>query len=72
MKKPRVINKHHSIYGSREHPSQEWITFLYKGEHNLLSRMIWGSRNSVSKGFITNLKYFILRNEDRAIDLEKK
>lgn len=71
MKKPRVIQHHHAIYPSPEHPTQEWTIPLFLGEHELASKITWYTRKSVSRGFITWLRFFILRNEDRAVNLEK-
>jgi hypothetical protein len=69
MKKKRVIQGHHLVYPSPDHPEQEWKVPIFKGEHEISSKMQLYTRKSVSRGFITWLKYFIVRNEDRAIDL---
>ena len=66
MAKPRIINKHHQIYGSPEHPEQERVVRIYKGEHECLSKMNLYTRKSISRGFIQSLKLFIILNEDRA------
>lgn len=71
MKKSRVIHRHHVIYGSPEHPEQEWLTYIYAGEHELLGKMNLYSRKTVSHGFLDSLGFFILRTRHRAIDLEK-
>lgn len=68
----RVINKHHLIYLNDKHPEQEWIEVLFKGEHKCVSQLSWYTRKTISKGLIRSLKYFILRNEDRAIELKEK
>lgn len=70
MKKPRIIQHHHAIYSSLEHPEQEWKLPIFLGEHECASKITWYTRKSVSRGFLTWLKYFIIRNWDRAIDLE--
>jgi len=70
MKGPRAIQSHHQIYGSIEHPDQELVYKIFKGEHDLLTKMNWRSKKTVSKGFLKCLLFFILRNEDRAINLE--
>jgi len=70
MKKPRIIQHHHAIYSSPEHPEQEWKLPIFMGEHELLGKMNLYSRKTLSRGFIQCLRYFIIRNEDRAIDLE--
>jgi hypothetical protein len=69
MKKPRVIQGHHAIYSSPEHPEQEWVNQVYSGEHELLGKMALYSRKTVSRGFLKCLLFFVLRNEDRATDL---
>lgn len=70
MKKRRVVQGHHIIYASPEHPEQEWKLPIFKGEHECATKMQLYTRKSISRGFITWLKYFIVRNEDRAIDLD--
>lgn len=70
MKKPRVIQAHHNIYASPEHGQAEWVSKIYKGEHECISKINLYTRKSVSKGFLKSLLFFVLRNEDRAIDLE--
>jgi len=70
MKKARVIHRHHQTYPSPEHPEQELIYSVYAGEHELLGKMNLYSTKTVSKGFLKSLLFFVLRNEDRAIDLE--
>jgi len=70
MKKPRVIQHHHAIYSSPEHPEQEWMLPIFKGEHECASKINLYTRKSVSRGFLKWLLFFVLRNEDRAIDLE--
>lgn len=69
MNKPRVLQFHHLVYPSRDHPEQEWTEKIYKSEHLLATRMNWYCKKSVSRGFIRWLRFFILKNEDRAIDL---
>lgn len=70
MKKKRIVNRHHLIYSSEDHPEQEWVEKLFKGEHLALSRLIWWTRKSISKGLIRSLEFFILRNKDRAKEIE--
>jgi len=70
MKKSRVIQRHHAIYSSLEHPEQEWMLPIFKGEHECASKINLYTRKSVSRGFLKWLLFFVLRNEDRAIDLE--
>ena len=69
MKKPRVVQFHHLVYSSPEHHEQEWTEKIYKSEHLLATRMNWYCKKSVSRGFLRWLRFFILKNEDRAIDL---
>ena len=70
MKKSRIIQRHHAIYSSPEHPEQEWMLPIFKGEHECASKINLYTRKSVSRGFLKWLLFFVLRNEDRAIDLE--
>ena len=71
-----VIQPHHIIYGDGEHPTDEWFEPVYKSEHRIATLMQWyclptktrkGYR--ISKGFISWLKYFVLRYEEEAIEL---
>ena len=71
MSKKRIINKHHIIYGSEEHPEQEWVETLYKGEHKCVSNLTWYTRKEVSMGLIRSLEYFILRNRARAKEIKQ-
>ncbi len=58
------------MYASEEHPTQKDVTTkIFKGEHKILSMISWFERESVSKGFIKCLKYWIILNEDRAEEL---
>ena len=59
MSKKRILNRHHLIYGSEEHPEQEWIEVLYKGEHKCISNLAWYTRKTISKGLIRALKLFM-------------
>ena len=61
-----IIQGHHIIYGSEKHPEQEVKEPVFKGEHLILTRIQWYTKNHVSKGFIKALKVFIALNEDRA------
>ena len=71
MAKTRVIQGHHAIYPSLEHPEQECIVRIYKGEHKIATDMQRFLRKNTSKGFCKWLKIWLAVNEDRAIDLEK-
>lgn len=63
--KERVIQEHHISY-------DPVVTVnVYKGEHQILSKIAWYERKSVSKGFITALKVWIALNEGRAQELKK-
>ena len=64
----KVIQNHHLIYENKEHKQEEVVEPVFKGEHEILSKMAWYTRKKVSKGFIKSLKLFILLNEDRAED----
>ena len=71
MTKARVTQKHHIAYSTPDHPNQEWIVRIYKGEHELIGKMHLYSRKTVSKGFLTCLKVFIAKSENRALELEE-
>ena len=60
----RVIQRHHISY------TPEWIVPMYQGEHQLITKLYWYSKKTVSQGLITALKDFINKNELRAINLE--
>ena len=64
--KGRVINNHHLIYPSPEHPEQERTVRIFKGEHEIATKMQLYTRKSLSAGFIKWLKFWIVLNEDRA------
>ena len=65
----RIVQEHHCIYPSPDHPEQELTVRIFKGEHLVATRIQWYCRKSLSKGFIKYLKFFIACNEDRAEDL---
>ena len=67
----KITNKHHLIYGSEDHPEQEWTEILGKGEHLAYSRLCWYTRKTISMGLIRSLEFFILRNKSRATELDK-
>ena len=69
-KAKKVINRHHIIYPSEDHPEQEWIGSMWKGEHLAFSRLCWYTRLKISLGLIRSLEFFILRNKDRAKEIE--
>ena len=68
--KKRVIQKHHLIYPSKEHPEQEVMVSITKGEHNIMSKINWYTKSFVSRGFIKALKHWIVLNEDRSEEIE--
>jgi len=68
----RAIQNHHLIYASPEHPEQEEKVTIFKGEHELATKMKLYSKKTLSKGFLKWLRFFIILNEDRAIDLKEK
>jgi hypothetical protein len=72
MVKPRVTQAHHAIYGSPDHPEQECVVRIYKGEHKIACDMQRFLRKSTSKGFCKWLRIWLAINEDRAIDLGKE
>ena len=69
-KAKKVINRHHCIYPSEDHPEQEWVEKLWKGEHKCVSNLIWYTRKKISLGLIRSLEFFILRNKDRAEEIK--
>lgn len=69
MKKPRRIANHHWVYPSPDHPEQEHKEPIFFGEHECATKMTAYSRKTVSRGFLRWLRFFVLLNEDRAIDL---
>jgi hypothetical protein len=69
MKRP-VIQEHHLVYASPDHPDQETTVIVRKAEHLLLTRMQWYCKKTVSRGFIKALKHFIVLNEDRAEEVQ--
>lgn len=68
--KKRVIQNHHQIYASVDHPEQERIVRVFKGEHECLSKLNRYSRKRVSQGCLSSLALFIVLNADRAEKLE--
>lgn len=59
----RVIQRHHLSY------DPEIIVRIYKGEHEILSKLNLYTRKSLSKGLIKALKHWIALNEDRAKEI---
>ncbi|MCK9599108.1 MAG: hypothetical protein M0R06_08715 [Sphaerochaeta sp.] len=72
MAKPRVVQRHHLVYPGVDHPEQEAVVPIFKAEHMIATHMQLYLRKSTSKGFCKWLKYWLVLNEDRAIDLEKE
>ena len=68
----RVTQRHHLIYPTEEHPEQECVVRIFKGEHKIATDMQRFLRKTTSKGFCKWLKFWLAVNEDRAIDLEEK
>jgi len=65
----RVIQGHHAIYGSPDHPEQECIVRIYKGEHKIAEDMKRFLRKSTSRGFCKWLDIWLAVNRDRAKEL---
>jgi len=63
MAKPRVLQRHHISY------DPEIIATIYKGEHEILTKINMYTKKSLSRGFIRCLKTFIAIHEDRATEL---
>ena len=70
MKKPRATNLHHHLYGAPEHGQAEWVSRIYKGEHECISKLRLYSKKTVSRGLLKDLLLFALMNWDRAVDLD--
>lgn len=67
----KVIQNHHIAYKNPDHKSvKEIIVPIYKGEHNLLTKISWYCKKDVSKGFIQALEIFIAMRKYDAIDLD--
>jgi hypothetical protein len=47
----------------------EVTVIIFRGEHEILSKMQWYCRKKVSKGFIEALKDFLKKNEAKAVEL---
>lgn len=63
-----VIQKHHIKYKERD--GEDFIVPIFKGEHQILTKMQWYCRKKVSKGFITALSHFIETRKKEAVDLD--
>jgi len=64
-----IVQKHHIIYENKEHKQKEEVVRIYKGEHWAITQL--QRRVKISKGFIKSLKYWILMNEDKAVELNE-
>ena len=60
----RATQFHHISY---ENP--EWIVPIYKGEHEIATKLNLYSRKTVSDGLMTLMLDFVLKNRHRAIKL---
>ena len=65
MGKPRVKQNHHLAY------QPEIVGKLWKGEHEILSKINLYTRKNVSLWFVQCLKVWIALNENRATELDK-
>jgi hypothetical protein len=65
----QIIQKHHIIYKNDEHKQKDLTVDLYKGEHWCITQL--QRRKYITKGFIKALKFWILINEDNAIEVKK-
>jgi len=66
MPSKAVIQTHHVVYSSPEHPEQECVVRVRKSEHLLLTRQGWYCRKTLSKGYVKAQKIWLALNEDRA------
>ena len=60
----RAVQTHHICY------KPEITVNLFSGEHEILTKLSWYERKTVSAGFIRALKSWIALNEHRAKELE--
>ena len=63
-----VVQRHHIVYASPDHPEQELTVRVGKGEHLILGKLNLYTRRRISRGLIKALKVFVAMNEDRATD----
>ena len=66
MSSKPVVQSHHAVYPSPEHPEQECVVRVRKCEHLLLTRQSWYCRKTLSKGYVKAQKIWLALNEDRA------
>lgn len=66
----KIIQNHHIIYENKEHKQKEETVKMFKGEHWAITQL--QRRKNISKGFIKALKFWILMNEEKAVDLEEE
>lgn len=66
----KVLQKHHLIYPSPDHPEQEVTVMVTKGEHKIATLMNWYCKKTLSRGFIKWLKFYLVLNEERGKELE--
>lgn len=62
----RIIQRHHITY------EPERVVHIFKGEHQILTRMQWYCKKNVSLGFIEALQQFIEDNMHGAVDLTEE
>ena len=69
--KKRIVNKHHIVYPSPDHPEQEKVVKVFKGEHEILTKINLYTRKEVSVGFLSALSIFVALNSDRAVEIKE-
>lgn len=62
-----IKQNHHIVYRNENHKQADVIVTVYKGEHWAITQL--QRRKNISKGFIKALKYWLLLNEEKAVDL---
>ena len=62
-----IIQTHHLIYENEKHKQKEEVVKLYKGEHWNITQL--QRRKKISKGYIKALKFWLLLNEDKGVEL---
>jgi hypothetical protein len=70
MTKKPVVQLHHIIYGSPDHPEQEVMVKVFKGEHLIASRLRWYTRKRLSLGLVQDLDVFLALNRHRAEEIK--
>ena len=60
---PRATQVHHIKYEPEE------TVKIFQGEHEILTKIQWYNKKSVSKGFLRALRLYIKESKDKAVEL---